>query len=71
MEVLQQQRRTVTMAKENKPILRHHKGWKGYVNSYHEYIDKHDDVDWNGIGTKDKKEEIVQQGAVTKIIIKF
>jgi hypothetical protein len=45
------------MAKENKPLLRRQKGWKGYVQSWNNYCDNgsYDDMEW-GEGTKKPKE---------------
>lgn len=46
------------------------KGWTAYVRGYKTYTKKYDDIEF-GEGTKKKKEETVQQGAVTKTIIKY
>jgi hypothetical protein len=62
------------VAKDNKPILRNLKGWKGYVWNYKNMVEKFDevwdDIEW-GTGTKPKSEEKVTKGAVEKTIIKF
>ena len=44
------------MAKENRPLLRRQKGWKGFVQSYNNYVDNgsYDDMNW-GKGTKPPK----------------
>jgi hypothetical protein len=57
--------------KDNHLSLARRKGWIGFVRSYWEYIKKHDDVNWNGSGTMPKEEKVVQEGAITKTIIKF
>ena len=58
------------MAEENKPILRRQKGWRGYVQSYNNYITNgsYDDMDW-GKGTKDPKR--VTKDAMGKEIQKW
>jgi hypothetical protein len=47
------------MAKENKPLLRNQKGWRGYVRDFNNYCDAYDDVEWNGTasGSTKKKEK--------------
>jgi hypothetical protein len=46
------------------------KGWTAYVRGYKTYTEKYDDIKW-GSGTEEKKEEVVEHGAIKKIIIKY
>jgi hypothetical protein len=53
-----------------KPLLRRQKGWKGFVQSYNNYIENgsYDDVKW-GCGTKLPKS--INKTPMGKVIIKF
>jgi len=52
----------MTMAKENKPLLRRQKGWPGFVRSYKNYIENghYDEVEW-GDRTLEPKEVTVDK----------
>ena len=58
------------MAKENKPMMRRTKGWKGFVRSYNNYIENgaYDDMEWSK-KTMEPKE--VTRDKMGKIIMKW
>jgi len=58
------------MAKENRPLLRRTKGWKGFVRSYNNYIKNgsYDNMKW-GKGSQEPKE--ITKDKMGKIIQKW
>jgi hypothetical protein len=58
------------MAKENKPLLRNQKGWRGYVRDFNNYCDAYDDVEWNGTASGSTKKKEVKKGNKTIITFK-